>query len=365
MGRARLLRWYRGHRRDLPWRRTRDPYAIWVAEIMLQQTRVETVVPFYGRFLERFPDAHALAEASEEEVLGQWAGLGYYRRARSLHAGARQLVAESDGELPDDPQALQRLPGIGRYTAGAIASIAFGRQAPILDGNVRRVLARIHAIDGSCLGTAEETRRLWAAATEWVRGPAPGELNQGLMELGAVVCSPREPDCRRCPVARDCRARNEDRLHELPSAGPGAAISTVSAVVAWVQRGARVLLERPSEVDSPLRGEWDLPAAIHTEDQTAEAAASAALSARYGLGIEARGSLGSSSHAIMNRRFRLTFLACVHRSGRTAAHSGLRWIDRERIEGAAVSGATLKALRSALRTATAGPAARDPGRPRR
>ncbi|HJL14480.1 MAG TPA: A/G-specific adenine glycosylase [Sandaracinaceae bacterium LLY-WYZ-13_1] len=215
MSRARLLRWYDAEARDLPWRRTRDPYAIWVSEIMLQQTRVETVIPYWTRFLERFPTAAALAHADEDEVLAHWSGLGYYRRARLLHRGVREVVERYGGEVPEDPDARRSLPGVGRYTAGAIGSIAFGRAEPIVDGNVARVLSRLRGID-TPLGKAVTDRALWAEATALVEGPRPGDLNQALMELGARVCTPARPACDACPLRADCAARADDRVDELP-----------------------------------------------------------------------------------------------------------------------------------------------------
>ena len=178
--RRKLLAWYDRAARDLPWRETRDPYAIWVSEIMLQQTRVETVIPYYERFLERFPTALALAEADEDAVLSQWSGLGYYRRARLLHAGVREVVAEYGGRVPEDADARLALPGVGRYTAGAIGSIAFGREEPVVDGNVTRVLARLFRI-GTPVGAAVTSKRLWDEDCCLVRGPRPGDLNQALM----------------------------------------------------------------------------------------------------------------------------------------------------------------------------------------
>ena len=190
-----LLAWYRAARRDLPWRRTRDPYAIWVSETMLQQTRVEAVIPYYERFLARFPDVGALAGADLDDVLSLWAGLGYYSRARNLKRAAEQVVTRIAGRLPDDADALRELPGIGRYTAGAIASIAFDRPAPIVDGNVARVLARLLGICASRSRSSAVKARLWEEAERLADGPAPGDLNQALMELGARVCIPRAPRC--------------------------------------------------------------------------------------------------------------------------------------------------------------------------
>ncbi|RIK91917.1 MAG: A/G-specific adenine glycosylase, partial [Proteobacteria bacterium] len=181
-----LLAWYRVARRDLPWRRTRDPYAIWVSETMLQQTRVEAVIPYYERFLARFPTVGALASADLDDVLSQWAGLGYYSRARNLKRAAEQVVAEHAGRLPEEPDALQRLPGIGRYTAGAIASIAFDRAAPIVDGNVARVLARLVGLREP-IEDAAVRARLWREAERLADGPAPGDLNQALAHRPGVV----------------------------------------------------------------------------------------------------------------------------------------------------------------------------------
>ena len=215
-----LLAWYRANRRELPWRATRDPYAIWVSEAMLQQTRVETAIPYYERFLERFPDVAALASADLDDVLGAWAGLGYYSRARNLHAAARLVAERHGGEVPDDVEQLRALPGVGRYTAGAIASIAFDRPEPVVDGNAARVLTRLHDIRED-VRSARVARRLWEESAALVRGPQPGLLNQALMELGARVCTPRAPRCPTCPLLRHCAAYRAGDPESLPvAAGP-------------------------------------------------------------------------------------------------------------------------------------------------
>src|SRR4051812_16418949 len=208
-----LLSWYAVCRRDLPWRRTRDPYAIWVSEIMLQQTRVETVIPYYERFLTRFPTAMALAEAPPDDVLAAWSGLGYYRRARLLLDGAR-VVAGKGGIVPGDRVALLEVPGVGKYTAGAIASIAFGEPVGLVDGNVARVLARVFAIDEDMRKRGMRTAEVVADAIVAKRDP--GAWNQALMELGATICTPRSPSCERCPIASRCRALRENRVAHLP-----------------------------------------------------------------------------------------------------------------------------------------------------
>jgi A/G-specific adenine glycosylase len=233
--RAALLEWYDAHARDLPWRRTRDPYAIWVSEIMLQQTRVETVVPYYGRFLARFPSATALADAPLDDVLAHWSGLGYYRRARLLHEGAKAVVREHQGKVPHEADARRAIPGVGRYTAGAIGSIAFDLPEPIVDGNVARVLARLHGI-ATPLGTRETEQTLWQHAEALAQGERPGALNQALMELGARVCMPIKALCEVCPVASRCVARKTGRVAELPVAAPKKAPKAVKLVALVAQR---------------------------------------------------------------------------------------------------------------------------------
>lgn len=210
-----LLGWYDETARDLPWRKTDDPYAIWVSEIMLQQTRVETVIPYYERFLIRFPTPQSLADADEDTVLAHWSGLGYYRRARLLHAGVREVVAEYGGEVPRDAEARRALPGVGPYTAGAIGSIAFGKPEPIVDGNVTRVLARLLRMR-TPVGTAKTTKRMWQEASRLVPTERPGDFNQALMELGATVCTPKQPRCERCPLSAHCGAYARGEVDQLP-----------------------------------------------------------------------------------------------------------------------------------------------------
>ncbi len=205
-----LLGWYDRHRRDLPWRKTRDPYRIWLSEIMLQQTRVAAVVDHYRIFLKRFPNVHALAAASEDAVLAAWSGLGYYRRARRLHRCARQIVEQHGGRFPRKSEALLALPGIGRYTAAAIASIAFGEAAAVVDGNVERVLGRLTGIDLTTLETWQRAQSLLAISR-------PGDFNQAMMELGATVCVPRDPRCTACPARKWCVAQGEVPRAQPPS----------------------------------------------------------------------------------------------------------------------------------------------------
>ncbi len=255
-----LTAWFERHRRDLPWRRTRDPYAIWVSEIMLQQTRVDTVIPYYQRFLGRFPDVASLASAPLDHVLQHWQGLGYYRRARQLHAAAEQVVADHGGVFPNTVEGLRALSGVGPYTAGAIASIAFDAPAPLVDGNVARVLSRRFGIwDDIKQGRTQ--KELWRIAGDLVRQAAPpGAFNQALMELGATVCTPRSPKCEQCPLAADCVARAEDAVDRLPVVGAKKAPRTVRLVAAVVthERTQRVLLAQ-RHADGLFGGLWEPP----------------------------------------------------------------------------------------------------------
>lgn len=213
-----LLAWYDRHRRDLPWRRTRDPYRIWVAEVILQQTRVVQGTGYYLRFLERFPTVEMLARASEDEVLKVWEGLGYYRRARNMHAAAREVVERWHGRFPSSYEVLLTLPGIGPYTAAAVASIAFGEKVPVVDGNVFRVVTRLHALRLR-RGTAGD-REVRQRAAAMMPDDRPGDFNQAIMELGALICLPDRPACPVCPLAGHCRALEQNLIGELPPSGP-------------------------------------------------------------------------------------------------------------------------------------------------
>lgn len=303
-----MLAWYRRNRRELPFRGAADPYRVWVSEVMLQQTRVEAMRGRYRDFLARFPDLPALAAAPLDEVLAAWAGLGYYRRARSLHRAARR--AEAAGGLPTDAAGWRELPGVGEYTAAAVASICFAERTPAVDGNARRVLARLFAIPG-VLGRPPFERRarrraegLLAAAD----GP-PGEWNQALMEFGALVCTPRSPGCGGCPLRGGCRARARDAVARFPRRPPRPRPVPVRLAQGVVldDRGRMLVFRRR---EAPLRGLYELPGGECGEGESAADALVRGARARYGLALAPGRPLAPFRHAVMQRRITvLTMLA--------------------------------------------------------
>ena len=276
--RAALLAWYDANARDLPFRRTRDPYAIWVAEVMLQQTRVETVLPYWRRFLERWPDVEALARAPLDDVLAAWSGLGYYRRARLLHQGALHVAEVHGGRVPPDVAAIRAIPGVGAYTTGAIASQAFDLPAALVDGNVARVFARLFAIEVD-VKKGKGLSRAWAHAEALVAGDRPGALNNALMELGATVCVPREPRCLLCPIRAHCSARADGRERALPVVADKPARPRVRELAAVLSTPDGVLLARRVP-DGLFGGLWEPPRLPTTDRYAAVARLERALGVR-------------------------------------------------------------------------------------
>lgn len=305
----RLLDWYDRHRRALPWRRDTDAYRVWVSEIMLQQTRVETVIPYYERFLEHFPSVTALAEAPVDEVLARWSGLGYYRRARQLHAAA-QVVVAGGGEMPVSAAELERLPGIGSYTAAAVASIAFGEVVAVLDGNVERVISRLLASEADAKKTSVR-RGLAASAARLLDPRRPGDGNQALMELGATVCTPTRPRCGECPLAAGCRGLAAGDPERYPPARVRRAPVRLFRRVAVVFDGDRLLLFRRPDDAELLAGTWELPWVEGPADEflVAEgkslAASERALGERYGGSWRLAAARGTVRHSITYRAITL------------------------------------------------------------
>jgi A/G-specific adenine glycosylase len=335
-----LLGWYARHRRDLPWRRTPTPYRIWVSEIMLQQTRVRTVLPYYERFLKRFPDVKSLARASESEVLELWAGLGYYSRARNLLRAAVRIVNDHRGRFPGTMEELRSLPGIGRYTAGAILSIAFNKPMPIVDGNVRRLICRLLGITGR-----RDEEFFWHQATAWILTGRASDFNQAVMELGALVCLPSRPLCMECPVRNLCMTGKRGNAGRIPLPRPKRESQSVLFTLLLLECRERLLLSKTHGADF-IPGEWGLPAtAVGTADAARPAAArlaQAALRRRVSL-AEA----GTLSHAITYRSIRVhVFHAALGGDARLPVpRSGYRWVGRAEAARLLTSSLYRKALR--------------------
>jgi A/G-specific adenine glycosylase len=255
--RRKLKSWYRKHGRELPWRNQPDPYRVWVSEIMLQQTTVTAVIPYYERFFERFPDVETLAEARQEEVLSLWEGLGYYSRARNLHKAARVIVEEHNGTFPDSAELLQSLPGIGRYTAGAIASFALGQSAPIVEANTLRLDARLLGMTDDPRSSAGQ-QRLWSFAEAILPAKDAGHVNQALMDLGSLICTPANPDCPHCPLLNFCRAAQSGKQNEIPLPKQKTKITELQDICVAILDGNKVLL-RQRQPDERWAGLWDFP----------------------------------------------------------------------------------------------------------
>jgi A/G-specific adenine glycosylase len=310
----RLLAWWDAGHADLPWRDSRDPYAIWIAEVMLQQTQITTVIPYYERWLARFPTVATLAAASLDEVLKMWEGLGYYSRARNLHAAAQQIVAEHVGRLPESAEGLRQLPGIGPYTAGAVASIAFGERAPVLDGNVIRVLSRLVDLEADVTETATE-KELWRLAASLVPDGRPGDYNQALMELGQRICVPAAPACHRCPLADLCLARARGTQLERPVRPPRRNTPHYDVVAGVIYRddGAFLIARRPPQ--GLLGGLWEFPGGKQEEGESLPAALRREIREELAIDIAVGRPLGAIKHAYTHFRITLHAFQARHIAG--------------------------------------------------
>ena len=317
---TRLLNWYNKNKRTLPWRRHLDAYTVWVSEIMLQQTRVETVIPYFEKWMRLFPSVVALANASERDVLNAWEGLGYYSRARNLHKAAKILVKEYDRELPSDPAELIKLPGIGRYTAGAIASIAFGMNEPALDGNLKRVYSRLFDMVEP-VDSLKGEKLLWEIAQKNLSKGRAGDFNQALMDLGATICIPRDPRCLICPLMEICKARKNGTQELLPVKKPKKAVPQYVHAAGVIEKNGMVLLaQRPSK--GLLGGMWEFPNGRVDGDPAGEMVK--ALKSGYSLKVQRKEALGVVQHAYTH--FKVTVYAFRCDFSSMSNEQSLKWI---------------------------------------
>jgi A/G-specific adenine glycosylase len=321
------LAWYDGQRRDLPWRGECDSYRIWVSEVMLQQTQALTVVPYYRAFLARFPTLDDLAAAPLDDVLRAWQGLGYYARARNLHAAARRIVSDNGGRIPTNYSVLRRLPGIGDYTAGAIASIAFGEAVPAVDGNVKRVLARLAQITED-IGLSATGRRLRELAVNLVPAARPGDFNQALMDLGALVCTPQAPQCLLCPWREDCRGLAAGIHTALPVRRARAGLPHVMVAAAVIRRPDGRLLIAQRKLTAMLGGLWEFPGGKCLDGEPLADCLRREVFEELGIEIEVGDHLTTLRHSYTHFRISLHVFDCRHTGGEPQAIdcAGWRWV---------------------------------------
>jgi A/G-specific adenine glycosylase len=345
---ARLLQWFRRHKRDLPWRRTHDPYRIWVSEIMLQQTQVNTVIPYYERWLQQFPDVQTLAAAPSRRVLKAWEGLGYYSRARNIHAAAKLIIKKHNGQFPREFAEVLALPGIGRYTAGAICSIAFDIQAPVLDGNVVRVVSRYFGVRENARAPRIQ-KQLWALAESLLPQRNVGEFNESLMELGALVCVPHNPRCKVCPLRGSCIARRQNMQDRLPNLGKRAASKPITRIAALTRKGDFLLLFRDRR--SRLLGDmWRLPfVEINPSEPTRNIERRFATT--LSLSLRLRRPLVTVRHSITTSRITLTAWEASIANGFSLpsqrSHLQWKWCDPPVLRRLALDAATKRVLEQA------------------
>ena len=321
-----IIGWFQKEARDLPWRKTRDPYAIWLSEIMLQQTRVDQGLPYYNRFLAALPTVQSLADAPLDTVLKLWEGLGYYTRARNLHKAAGIILEQYSGEIPRKADVLQMLPGIGRYTAGAIASIAYDERTPVLDGNVKRVLSRLYNVENP-IDEAETERDLWGIADQLTPANLPGDFNQGMMELGARICTPKKPNCDVCPVLKHCSARRLGLQEARPLRRARKPVPHKEIVVAAILHEGKYLLGKRPE-NGLLGGLWELPGGKLEAGETHQQALQRECREELNIEVEVGGLVATVKHAYTHFKVTLNVYRCriLHGEPQPRTHTELRWV---------------------------------------
>jgi A/G-specific adenine glycosylase len=352
-----LLRWYKANRRNLPWRRTRDPYRILVSEIMLQQTQVQTVIPYYRRWLKKFPTFRALAKAPLNKALKQWEGLGYYSRARNLQALSKVVMKQHGGRLPSTFDQLKSLPGIGRYTAGAVLSIAFEKHYPVVDGNVMRVLARYFLIREDITFTATQ-KHFWELAQRLVPRGRAGDYNQAVMELGATICTPRSPQCPACPVRKNCKARQLGLQEELPLKKKKSATPHfhIGAGVIW-HEGKILISQRP--LKGLLGGLWEFPGGKQERGESLRETVRREIEEELGIQVDVGRKLAEVDHAYSHFKITLHAHDCAYRSGKIQALGVMNWkwvrpLELSRFAFPAANQPIIRILLGRVQTARAG-----------
>jgi len=330
--RRRLLSWYTVHRRRLPWRETSDPYAIWVSEVMLQQTRVDTAIAYYLRFMKRFPTVSLLAQADLQEVLKLWEGLGYYSRARNLHRAAGIVVDRFKGSVPDNPSDFRSLPGVGDYIAAAVLSIAFNQALPVVDGNVKRVLARLFEVEAP-VNRSSAKRIFTKLADALLDAGEPAAFNQAIMELGALVCRPKNPDCAGCPLGGDCRAYAGGTVAEYPKRDRRAPVPEHRIAVGVVMKNGLLLITR-RKPEGLLGGLWVFPGGKLSSGQKGAAGCRRNVRKKTGLGVEVLDRIARVRHAYSHFKIILDAFACRYVDGDIALNGPVdhRWIRLEELE---------------------------------
>ncbi len=342
---SKLIDWFRAEQRDLPWRKAYDPYAVWVSEIMLQQTQVKTVLPYFDRWMARFPNLQTLAEADEDSVLKHWEGLGYYSRARNLWKAAKQVA---DGPIPDSVEELKKLPGIGDYTAGAIASIAFQKDDPLVDGNVIRVLSRLNDFHGN---VSENRDYFWKTAKESLPAGQARDFNQGLMELGALICTPKNPKCEVCPIKEDCLAYQRGTVNEVPNLGKRAAKERITVAIAVIKKDGKIYIQKRPD-GGLMAGLWEFPGGKVEEGEAIEAALEREIQEELAIRIKEVKPIMVIKHSYTRFAVELHCFSAEYESGKLALGAAVegKWVRLNELSSYAFPAANVKLIERLLLT---------------